>query len=64
MVYTKSGGAIHSMQQFVATEQWTEVSFPIGNFAGTDGHDIRGIIFSAGPQPGNFRFMIDEVRIQ
>lgn len=63
MVYTRAGGYMPGMQTFAAGPEWTEYTFPLSAFNGTDGHDITSITFAAGPQPQKFSFQIDGVRL-
>ncbi|HEY1203055.1 MAG: CIA30 family protein [Bryobacteraceae bacterium] len=63
MVYTRAGGYMPGMQSFAAGPEWTEYTFPLSAFNGTDGHDITSITFAAGPQPQKFSFQIDDVRL-
>jgi hypothetical protein len=64
MVFAESRGRMPLMNAFTAGSEWTEIVMPISSFAGIDGHDIMGIAFTGGPEPGPFKFRIDEVRIQ
>jgi hypothetical protein len=62
MIFAASLGRVPGTQTFVAGPEWKEYRLPISAF-GTDGHDIGGILFSAGPVPGKFSFQIDDVRV-
>jgi len=64
MVYTKAGGYMPGMQTFAAGTEWTEYTFPLTEFNGTDGHDVTAISFAAGPEPRKFRFQIDDVGLR
>ena len=64
MVFAESRGRMPLMNAFVAGPEWTEIVMPISSFAGIDGHDVMGVAFTGGPEPGPFKFRIDEVRIQ
>jgi imidazolonepropionase-like amidohydrolase len=63
MVYTKAGGYMPAIQTFAAGGAWCEYTFPLSAFGGTDGHDITAIVFAAGPDPQQFSFQIDDVRL-
>jgi imidazolonepropionase-like amidohydrolase len=63
MIYTQSLGRIPGQSKFVPGPEWTEFKIPISTF-GMDGHDIGGIMFSAGPPDGKFSLQIDDVRIE
>ena len=43
--------------------EWKEFTFPLSDFNGTDGHDVRAILFTGSMDPGPFKFAIDEVRL-
>ncbi|HZC66091.1 MAG TPA: CIA30 family protein [Candidatus Dormibacteraeota bacterium] len=64
MVFTKSGGYMPAQKAFATTPDWTEIVIPLSEFGGTDGHDITGILFSAGSDPGAFVFAIDNVKLE
>ncbi len=64
MVYTRAGGYLPGMQTFAAGPEWTEYTFPLAEFNGTDGHDITSISFAAGPEPRKFSFQIDDVGLR
>ena len=64
MVYTRAGGYMPGMQTFGAGPEWTEYTFPLSAFNGTDGHDITAISFAAGPEPRKFAFQIDDVGLR
>jgi imidazolonepropionase-like amidohydrolase len=64
MVFTKSGGYMPAQKTFATTPDWTEVVMPLSDFGGTDGHDITGILFSAGSDPGAFIFAIDNLKLE
>lgn len=63
MLFATRLGYIPATRPFTAGPAWQEVVMPLAGF-GTDGSDVRGILFSAGPRPGPFRLMIDEVRLR
>ena len=64
MVYTRAGGYMPGMKTFAAGPEWTEYTFPLSDFNGTDGHDITAISFAAGPEPRKFSFQIDDVGLR
>ena len=51
------------MKSFTAGGEWTRVSIPLSDF-GTDGHDLKAIMFAALAVPGRFSFRIDDVRLE
>ena len=63
MLFSASGGPIPAMQEFAAGPEWKQYTFPLDSFH-TDGHDLEGVLFSGGPEPGGFSFQIDEVEIK
>jgi len=48
---------------FVAGEEWEDISVPLSAFAGIDPAAIAMLAFSAGPQPGEYRFELADVRL-
>lgn len=48
---------------FKTVDDWQRVVVPFSDFAGIDLSTLRGLSFSAGPESGKFRFIIDEVMI-
>lgn len=64
LMFSKSKGFTPLMADFTAGADWKEYSFPFSAFGGIDGHDVMGIAFTAGPQPGSFTFRIDEVSLR
>jgi hypothetical protein len=60
-VITQSRQAI---QNFVAAPDWKPYTMPLSSFRGTDGGDLTGVLFAAGPTTGKFQFQIDDVRFQ
>lgn len=64
MLFSKSRGQMPITVDFVAGTDWKEYTMPFSAFEGIDGHDIMGIAFTAGPQPGPFSFRIDEVALK
>jgi imidazolonepropionase-like amidohydrolase len=52
-----------SMVPFVAGKDWEEISVPLSAFAGIDPTSVAMLAFSAGPQPGEYRFELADVRL-
>lgn len=48
---------------FVAGREWAEISLPLSAFAGIDPAAVAMLAFSAGPQPGEYRFELADVRL-
>ena len=48
---------------FTATAEWEEISLPLSAFAGIDPAAVAMLAFSAGPQPGDYRFELADVRL-
>ena len=63
MLGAKSKGALPLTKSFIAGPEWTKVTFPFSDF-GTDGHDLKAIMFAELAIPGEFAFEIDEVRLE
>ncbi len=62
LLFSAERGPIPVEQSFVAGPEWERHAFPLAAFDGIDGHDLQGVLFTGGPQPGAFAFRIDEVR--
>lgn len=58
-----AGNGRPSMVPFVAGKEWQEVSVPLKAFAGIDPTAVAMLAFSAGPQPGDYRFELVDVRL-
>ncbi|MGF6274325.1 imidazolonepropionase-like amidohydrolase [Massilia sp. UYP11] len=58
-----AGNQRPSMVPFVAKGEWEEVSVPLAAFAGIDPAAVAMLAFSAGPQPGDYRFELADVRL-
>jgi hypothetical protein len=63
MVFSTALGNTPGTQPFTAGAEWKEFVMPLKAF-GADGSGLRGILFSAGADPGAFRFTIDQVRLR
>jgi len=59
------GGASNrpSSVPFVAGKEWAEISVPFSAFAGIEPTAVAMLAFSAGPQPGEYRFELADVRL-
>lgn len=53
-----------AVQTFVAGPDWAEFTYPLSSFSGVDVSVFWRIIFSGGPDTGEFAFQIDEVRFR
>ncbi|KQV53799.1 MULTISPECIES: CIA30 family protein [unclassified Duganella] len=56
-------GQIPVSMPFEAAADWQEVSLPLAGFKGIDTSAITMIAFNAGPQTGDYRFQISDVRL-
>ncbi len=63
-VLATSRGSTPTARTFVAGQEWAEFTFPFSSFEGVDFSELRAIQFAAGPEPGNFRFEIDQIRVR
>ena len=57
------GVTIPATVNFVAGPEWKEVSVPLARFPGIDPALLTMIGFNAGPEPGDYRFEIADVRL-
>jgi imidazolonepropionase-like amidohydrolase len=58
-----AGNQRPSTASFVAGPDWQEVSIPLNAFTGIDPAAVAMLAFSAGPQPGDYRFELVDVRL-
>jgi len=58
-----AGNMRPSSVPFVAKAEWEEISIPLTAFAGIDPAAVAMLGFSAGPQPGEYRFELVDVRL-
>jgi hypothetical protein len=58
-----SGMTIPRSVPFETGAEWKEVAIPFSAFAGVDPAAVTMIGFNAGPQPGDYRFEIADVRL-
>jgi hypothetical protein len=63
MLFVESKGYVPLSQHFVAGAEWTEHVFSFASY-GIDGKGLMAVIFAAGPAPGPFSILIDEVRFK
>ena len=64
MLFSKRLGYRPATQNFVAGPEWKQFTLPFASFGGTDGSDIMGIAWTAGPQTGAFTLGLDNIRIE
>jgi imidazolonepropionase-like amidohydrolase len=62
MLFTQSSGQTPLMKVVTPGADWKEFRLPFADF-GTDAHDLMGLVFCAGPEPGAFTFWLDDVRL-
>ena len=58
-----AGNQRPAMVPFVAGKEWQEISIPLKAFTGIDPAAVAMLAFSAGPQPGDYRFELADVRL-
>ena len=63
LTMASSGMRIPRTVGFNAGTQWQELAMPFSAFAGVDPAAVTMIGFNAGPQPGDYRFEIADVRL-
>lgn len=63
LTMASSGMTIPRSVPFDAGAEWQEVAIPFSAFAGVDPAAVTMIGFNAGPQPGDYRFEIADVRL-
>ena len=63
VIAMSQGVQIPGMKGFTAGPEWTEVSVPFSELKGIDPAAVTMLGFNAGPQPGDYRFEIADVRL-
>lgn len=63
MIAMSQGVQIPGAQSFTAGPEWTEVTVPLRALKGIDPATLTMLGFNAGPQPGDYRFEIVDVRL-
>jgi imidazolonepropionase-like amidohydrolase len=63
LTMASSGMTIPRSVPFEAGAEWKEVAIPFSAFGGVDASAVTMIGFNAGPQPGDYRFEIADVRL-
>jgi len=63
MTAMSQGVQIPGAQSFKAGPEWTEVTVPLRELKGIDPATLTMLGFNAGPQPGDYRFEIVDVRL-
>jgi hypothetical protein len=62
-LFTQRGGQVPAVVRFETTDAWQDYELAWTDFGAHDGADVQGIGILAGPQPGEFQFTIDDVRL-
>jgi beta-glucosidase len=52
-----------AMKMFTAGAEWKQYSYPLSAF-GTDGSDLKALLFACGQTPGKFEFQLDDLEIR
>jgi len=63
MIAMSQGVQIPGAKSFTASPEWTEVTVPLRELKGIDPATLTMLGFNAGPQPGDYRFEIVDVRL-
>ena len=63
VIAMSQGVQVPGMKAFTAGPEWTEVTVPFSDFNGIDPAAVTMLGFNAGPQPGDYRFEIADVRL-
>ena len=63
MIAMSQGVQIPGAKSFTAGPEWTEVTVPLRELKGIDPATLTMLGFNAGPQPGDYRFEIVDVRL-
>jgi imidazolonepropionase-like amidohydrolase len=63
VIAMSQGVQIPGAKSFTAGPEWTEITVPFGELKGIDPAAVTMLGFNAGPQPGDYRFEIADVRL-
>ncbi len=63
-VFAESLGWIPAERSERLDPRWKECAIPFSTFEDVDRTGIKAVLFSGGPEPGDFRFDIDEVEFR
>ncbi|UVW29429.1 CIA30 family protein [Massilia sp. H6] len=63
VIAMSQGVSIPGAKSFTAGPEWTEVTVPFSELKGIDPAAMTMLGFNAGPQPGDYRFEIADVRL-
>ncbi|WP_313704355.1 CIA30 family protein [Massilia sp.] len=63
MIAMSQGVQIPGAKSFTAGPEWTEVTVPFSELKGIDPANVTMLGFNAGPQPGDYRFELADVRL-
>jgi imidazolonepropionase-like amidohydrolase len=63
LIAMSQGVQMPGATRFTAGPEWTEVTVPFSDFKGVDPATVTMLGFNAGPQPGDYRFEIADVRL-
>jgi hypothetical protein len=63
MFFCRALGRAPATRTFDIGPEWKEYAFALADFPGLDPSGTTGVLFSAGPAPGDFEFEIDDVRL-
>jgi imidazolonepropionase-like amidohydrolase len=63
MIAMSQGVQMPGVKSFTAGPEWTEVTIPFSDLKGIDPAAVTMLGFNAGPQPGDYRFEIADVRL-
>ena len=60
-VFCENLGQVPAEKPFEVGPEWAAYTFDLAAFNGCDAGGVQAVIFSAGPAPGAFTFLLDEV---
>ena len=63
LIALSAGGRIPGAQSFKAGPEWAELTVPLSGLKDVDPAALTMLGFNAGPQPGDYRFEIADVRL-
>jgi imidazolonepropionase-like amidohydrolase len=64
MLYAERFGYIPLQKGFLAGAEWKQFIFPLAEFSQFDGKGLMGILFTGGPDEGDFTLLIDNIEFR
>lgn len=64
MLYAERFGYIPLQKSFLSGPEWKQYVFPLAEFSQFDGKGLMGVLFTGGPDEGDFTLLIDNIEFR